>query len=104
VAKVLTPALYPPAARAQNIEGEVRVRRHLDGTLSAEDGPGPLREAALDNVRSWVWPDRQSTDTSIVYRYRLLPGDCLGNDGPVVTMRPPFEVDVAMKRLVPCAR
>jgi hypothetical protein len=101
-ATVADVALYPLDLRDAGVSGDVRLQVAADGQVTALDGPKALTEAALSNLKTWKWERLPKRGITVTYHYRLLPGDCTGDNGPFVTARYPFDVDIAMKRAVPC--
>ena len=67
------PAIYPPAALAQGIEGTVTLRVTVadDGRVATADpvsGPEALRGAALDAVRQWQFaPSASETEIRVPF-------------------------------------
>jgi hypothetical protein len=90
--------LYPPLARAANVQGVIHVKITTDGhrTVSAhaEDGPKVLAVAAEENARTWFFAVHEPTTFTVTYRYKLVP-EMKGNpDSPEIVMRLPSEVEV----------
>jgi protein TonB len=55
-----SPPLYPPAAKAAGIEGTVVILAQINKSGRIDlawvvSGPEPLRQAALDAVKVWVY-------------------------------------------------
>ena len=90
--------LYPPLARAANVEGVVHVRVITDGrrvtSANAEDGPKVLSEAAESNARTWQFAIHEPTTFTVTYRYRLSTDSGNDPDNPTVILRFPTEVEV----------
>lgn len=94
--------LYPPLARAANIQGVVHVKITTDGmravTAQAEDGHRLLAIAAEENARTWQFSKHEPMSFRVTYRYRL-DADADPNN-PTVILRFPTEVDVSVAPLV----
>jgi Gram-negative bacterial TonB protein C-terminal len=71
--------VYPPLARQNRIQGDVRVKLTTDGesVTSAEtiEGPPLLSKAAEDNVRTWKFARHSPSTFVITFRYKLTSGD-----------------------------
>ena len=90
--------LYPPLARAANVQGVIHVKITTDGhrtvNAHAEDGPKVLAVAAEENARTWFFAVHEPTTFTVTYRYKLVP-EMKGNpDSPEIVMRLPSEVEV----------
>ena len=90
--------LYPPLARASNVQGVVHVRITTDGhraiNAKAEDGPKLLALAAEENARTWIFAVHEPTTFTVTYHYKLVP-EMKGNaDNPEVVLRLPTQVEV----------
>ncbi len=95
---------YPAGARAQGIEGVVTVRIDPQGRVVSPSGPPELATSAKAYVESWLyepWDSKPAPPLEVTFTYTLLPADCLGG-GPVITLRLPFNVDIAAKRIAGC--
>ncbi len=94
--------LYPPLARAANVQGVVHVKVTTDGTkvvtAIAEDGARLLAGAAEENVRTWQFSKHDPTSFTVTYRYRLDANADPNN--PAVTLRFPTEVQVSAAPLI----
>ena len=101
IARASEVALYPLAMRDANVSGDVRLEVNAGGDATLLDGPPGLADTALSNLKTWRW-ERLKRGITVTYHYRLLAGDCTGDNGPFVTAQYPSDVDVAMKRVVPC--
>lgn len=71
--------VYPPLARQARIGGEVLVKITTDGEsvrdAEAQTGPGLLRKAAEDNVRTWKFAAHTPGTFQVIFRYKLLAGN-----------------------------
>src|SRR4051794_32909291 len=69
--------LYPPLARAAQVQGVVHVKITTDGTkttaVHAEDGLQLLAVAAEENARTWQFAKHEPTSFTVTYRYRVSP-------------------------------
>jgi hypothetical protein len=90
--------LYPPLARAANVQGVIHVKITTDGhrtvNAHAEDGPKLLALAAEENARTWLFAVHESTTFTVTYHYKLVPGMKGDADNPEVVMRLPTQVEV----------
>lgn len=77
---------YPAAARANGIEGTVRIGVSAKGELSVIDGPSELGEPLVVAIRKWMLVPPPFAD-EMRFTYSLLDGDCRGG-GPIVTVGP----------------
>lgn len=94
--------LYPPLARAANVQGDVHISIGTDGakviTAQVKDGHRLLSVAAEENVRTWQFSKHDPTSFTVTYRYRIDPAADPNN--PTVKIRFPIEVEVSMAPLV----
>jgi len=94
--------LYPPLARATQVQGVVHVKITTDGTKTtaahAEDGHRLLAVAAEENARTWQFTKHEPTSFTVTYRYRISPDGDPNN--PSVTLRFPTDVEVSIAPLV----
>jgi hypothetical protein len=94
--------LYPPLARAANVQGVVHVKITTDGmrvvTALAEDGARLLAGAAEENARTWQFSKHDPTSFTVTYQYRLDANADPNN--PTVMLRFPTEVQVLAAPLV----
>jgi hypothetical protein len=90
--------LYPPLARAANVQGVIHVKITTDGhrtvNARAEDGPKLLAVAAEENARTWFFAAHEPTTFTVTYRYKLVPGMKGNPDSPEIVLRLPSEVEV----------
>jgi len=90
--------LYPPLARAAQVQGVVHVKITTDGqravTAHAEDGPKLLAAVAEENARTWQFAVHEPTTFTVTYHYKLVPGMKGNPDNPEVVLRLPTEVEV----------
>jgi hypothetical protein len=94
---------YPDAARSAGVEGVVRLRIARDSSVQVLDGPAVLATVAEKNVKSWrLSTISTSTPLDVLFRFRLLPANCMNPGGVHVVMDFPNTVDVAASRLTPC--
>ncbi len=91
--------LYPPLARAANVQGVVHVKVTTDGhrviATHVEDGPKLLATAAAENARTWQFATHEPTTFTITYQYKLdakLEGS---RNNPTVVLRLPTEVEIS---------
>ena len=99
--------LYPALARQAGIEGrvEVQIRTDTDGKVISAmplNGPGILRQVALDNAKTWRFAHKRSEGT-IVYEFKIIGKADLNEDyyryGKVVFC-PPNSVEVDFPPLI----
>jgi len=94
--------LYPPLARAANVEGVVHVSVTTDGqrvtSAHAQDGPKLLATSAEDNVRTWQFAVHEPTTFTVTYRYTLQTKWKSDPNNPVVVMHFPNEVQISAVR------
>jgi hypothetical protein len=99
--------LYPPLARAANVQGVVHVKITTNGqhavTTHAEDGPKVLAAAAEENARTWQFAAHEPTTLTVTYHYKLVPGMKGDPENPKVVLRLPTEVEVRMLPMPPMA-
>jgi hypothetical protein len=94
---------YPAEARRQGTVGQVILRVEQSGERSAVSGPAELRQAAVENLRSWEFsPPR--TAFEVVYNYSLVAGDCGPQQNPTVRMELPYRVEIVAKRPITCGQ
>ena len=90
--------LYPPLARAANLQGDVRVQVTTDGSrvvrAEAREGSRPLAEAAEANARTWRFTTHEPTTFTVTYHYKLVDG-LPDPDNPTVVLRFPNEVEIS---------
>jgi hypothetical protein len=71
--------IYPPLARQTRIAGDVRLKITTDGESVTDvqvDGGHPLlRQAAVDNVRTWKFAKHPAGCFEVIFRYKLLSDD-----------------------------
>jgi TonB-like protein len=96
--------LYPPLARAANVQGVVHVKITTDGhsvsAAHAEDGHKLLAVAAEENARTWQFATHEPTTFTVTYHYRL-DAKLKGNpNNPTVILRLPTEVEISIVPLV----
>jgi len=96
--------LYPPLARAANVQGLVHVKVTTDGhrviATHVEDGPKLLATAADENARTWQFATHEPATFTVTYRYRL-NAKLKGNpNNPTVVLRLPTEVEVSTLPMV----
>src|SRR5580698_4772394 len=69
--------LYPPLARAANVQGVVHVEVRTDAarvvTATAKAGHRLLAVAAEDNAKTWQFAKHEPTSFTVTYRYRIDP-------------------------------
>ncbi len=99
-----TVPLYPPLARAANVQGVVHVKITTDGhhviATHVEDGPKLLATAAEENARTWEFATHDPTTFTVTYHYKL-DAKLAGNpNNPIVILRLPTEVEVSSAPLV----
>ena len=92
---------YPEELRRAGIEGTVRVEVHEDGTVNVKEGPWELTAAAKENARTLQFHRSPGQTAEMEYRYRLVPGDCSGDQNPVVIRRW-RAIEIIAKRPVKC--
>src|SRR5262245_42809790 len=65
--------LYPPLARAANVQGVVHVKITTDGrgvsAAHVEDGHKLLAVAAEENARTWQFATHEPTTFTVTYHY-----------------------------------
>ena|ERR1700730_7332918 len=90
--------LYPPLARAANVQGVIHVKITTDGHRTvnalAEDGPQLLAVSAEENARTWVFAVHEPTTFTVTYQYKLVLGMKGNADNPEVVMRLPTRIEV----------
>jgi TonB family protein len=96
--------LYPPLARAANVQGVVHVKITTDGhgvsAAHVEDGHKLLAAAAEENARTWQFATHEPTTFTVTYHYRL-DAKLKGNpNNPTVILRLPTEVEISTVPLV----
>jgi TonB family protein len=68
--------IYPPLARTARIEGDVRIKitTNADSVKDAEveSGHPLLRQAAVDNVKTWKFATHEPGIFHVTFRYKLL--------------------------------
>lgn len=73
------PVFYPPLAKETRISGDVRVRITTDGKAvvkgEAISGHPLLRQAAVDNVKTWKFVTHTPGVFEVVFRYLIYDGD-----------------------------
>jgi TonB family protein len=67
---------YPHLAWQARIEGDVKVAAHvaLDGkvsSVSASSGHQLLQQAALENIKKWIFVTNHESDLEIIYQFKL---------------------------------
>ena len=97
--------LYPPLARAANVQGIVHVKITTDGhqvvRAQAEGGPKLLVTAAEENARTWQFSTHEATTLTVTYHYKL---DAKLKDNPnnsTVVLRLPTDVDISTSPMSP---
>jgi hypothetical protein len=90
--------LYPPLARAANVQGVVHVKVTTDGhhviATHVEDGHKLLATAAEENVGTWQFATHTPTTFTVTYRYKL-DSKLKGHpNNPTVILRLPTEVEI----------
>jgi len=67
--------IYPPLARQTRISGEVRLKLRTDGEavrdVEVESGHPLLRQAAMDNVKTWKFAPHEAGTFEVTFRYKL---------------------------------
>ena len=96
--------LYPPLARAANVQGVVHVKITTDGhgvsATHVEDGHKLLAVAAEENARTWQFATHEPTTFTVTYHYKL-DAKLKGNpNNPTVILRLPTEVEISTVPLV----
>lgn len=96
--------LYPPLARAANVQGVVHVTVTTDGhrviATHVEDGHKLLATAADANARTWEFATHDPTTFTVSYHYKL-DAKLKGNpNNPTVILRLPTEVEISTVPLV----
>lgn len=91
--------LYPPLARAANVQGVVHVKVSTDGhrviATHVEDGPKLLASAAEENARTWLFATHTPSTFVVTYQYKI-DAELKGNpDNPTVILRLPTDVEVS---------
>jgi hypothetical protein len=99
-----TVPLYPPLARAANVQGVVHVKITTDGhrviATHVEDGHKLLATAADENARTWQFATHDPTTFTVTYRYKL-DAKLKGNpNNPTVILRLPTEVEISTVPMV----
>ncbi len=90
--------LYPPLARAANVQGVVHVKITTDGhrviATHVKDGHKLLATAADENARTWQFATHDPTTFTVTYHYKL-DAKLKGNpNNPTVILRLPTEVEI----------
>lgn len=71
--------IYPPLARTARIEGDVLIRITTDGEsvkdTEVESGHPLLRQAAVDNVKTWKFARHEPGIFHVTFRYKLISSD-----------------------------
>jgi hypothetical protein len=97
--------LYPPLARAANVQGVVHVKITTDGhrviATVVEDGNKLLASAADENARTWQFSTHEPTTFTVTYRYKLEAKLGGSPNNPTVVLRLPTEVEVASLPMPP---
>lgn len=78
---------YPAAARANGLEGTVRIGVSAKGELSVIEGPPDLGEPLVVAIRKWMLVPPPFAD-EMRFTFTLVDGDCRGGGGPTVTVGP----------------
>jgi len=95
VASAVVP-LYPPLARATNIQGVIHVQVSTDGhqvaTAHAQEDIKPLSVAAEENSKTWQFSAHTPVTFTISYHYKLSK-QCNPNN-PTVILRLPTDVEI----------
>lgn len=91
--------VYPPLARAAQIQGVVKIVVTTDGhkvtSTRVESGHPMLVKAAETSAATWRFATHTPTTFTVTYRF-VLPKKYKGNpNNPTVTLRLPTEVEVA---------
>ena len=91
--------LYPASARKRGASGDVRLRVQNGGrAIEARSGPTDLADAAVATARTWRFDQWREDSIDVVFRYRLLPKDCTGDDGAETSeIKFPHVVEVAVQ-------
>jgi len=96
--------LYPPLARAANVQGVVHLKITTDGhrviATHVEDGHKLLAAAADENARTWQFATHEATTFIVTYRYKLDPGLKGDPNNPTVLLRLPVEIEICRSPLV----
>jgi hypothetical protein len=84
-------AVYPPIALAAHVTGDVVVKITTDGQsvldAVAESGPPLLRQASVDNVKTWKFAPHSPATFHVTYRFEFMDGDVTAsfpNSGSIV--------------------
>jgi Gram-negative bacterial TonB protein C-terminal len=93
-----TVPLYPPLARAANVQGVVHVKINTDGhrvsATHVEDGHKLLAAAAEENARTWQFATHEPTTFTVTYHYRL-DAKLKGHpNNPTVVLLLPTDVEI----------
>lgn len=100
-----TVPLYPPLARAANVQGVVHVEVTTDGhrviATRVEDGNKLLASAADENARTWQFATHEPTTFTVTYHYKLDARLTGSPNNPTVLLRLPSEVEVASLPMPP---
>ena len=96
--------LYPPLARAANVEGVVHVKITTDGhcviATQVEDGHKLLATAAEANARTWEFATHEPTTFTVTYHYKLGAKLKSNPNNPIVILRLPTDVEISSAPLV----
>jgi len=98
VAEAAVP-LYPPLARAANVQGVVHLKITTDGhrviATHVEDGNKLLASAAEENARTWQFSNHEPRTFTVTYHYKLDATLTGSPNNSTVILRLPTEVDVS---------
>jgi hypothetical protein len=103
---------YPPILQKAHIDGRVELRITTDGehpvSVVSVSGQPMLTKAAIENVKTWVFAQHESTTFRATFWYRLLESDCdaacnCGSaERPNVVLKLPTEVEISAEEVMIC--
>jgi hypothetical protein len=97
--------LYPPLARAANVQGVVHLKITTDGhrviATHVEDGNKLLASAAVENVRTWQFSTHEPRTFTVTYHYKLDAKLTGSPNNSTVVLRLPTEVEVSSLPMPP---
>ena len=95
--------VYPPLARAANVQGVVHVSVTTGGhrvtSALAQGGPKLLATAAEENARTWQFAVHEPTTFTVSYNYALTAKWKSDPNNSIVVLRLPTEVRISAARL-----
>jgi len=103
---------YPEILQKAHIDGLVELRITTDGTRPSSvvrvSGQPMLSDAAIENVKTWVFERHEPMAFQATFRYRLLESHCDAScncgsvEQPNMVLRLPTQVEISAEEILTC--